>query len=186
MVDLWWRCQCWNRLHSVPDVAPVWGDCLLIKMTVLDPLEHLGIGVTDNVDLDSRPVEVMSNLEPLEHSVLIAALGGRPMEGTLVLESLEHSNLEVVLNGGPVDEMSHLEPLEHSVLHTALDGRPREGIPVLEPLEHSVLDVALDGGLMKGDGGPKLRPDSKLTLSRPRMLAVWPCRQQMGGFVLVM
>ena len=152
--------------HSVPDVAPVWGDCSLIKMTGLDPLEHSGLGVTDNVDLDSRPVEVMSNLEPLEHSVLIAALGGRPMEGTPVLESLEHSILEVaLLDGGLVDEMSQLEPLEHSVLHTALDGRPREGIPVLEPLEHSVLDMALDGGLTKGDGGPKLGPDSKLTLS---------------------
>ena len=102
--------------YSVPDVAPVWGDCFLIKMTVLDPLEHSGLGVTDNVDLDSRPLEVMSNLEPLEHSIL-----------------------------------------------DTLDGRPREGIPVLEPLEHSVLDM--DGGLTKGDGGPKLGPDSKLTFS---------------------
>ena len=154
--------------HSVPDVAPVWGDCSLIKMTVLDPLERSGLGVTDNVDLDSRHVEVMSNLEPLEHSVLIAALGGRPMEGTPVLESLEHSILNVALDGGPVDEMSHLEPaaLEHSVLHTTLGGRTREGIPVLEPLEHSVLDMALDGGLTKGDGGPKLGPDSKLTFRK--------------------
>ena len=39
-----------------------------------------------------------------------------------------------------------------------------EGIPVLEPLEHSVLDMALDSGLMKGDGGPKLGPDHKLTV----------------------
>ena len=38
--------------HSVPDVALVWGDCSLIKMTVLDPLEHSGLGVTDDVDLD--------------------------------------------------------------------------------------------------------------------------------------
>ena len=39
--------------HSVPDVALVRGDCLLIKMTVSDPLEHSGLGVTDDVDLDS-------------------------------------------------------------------------------------------------------------------------------------
>ena len=39
--------------HSVPDVALVWGDCSLIKMTVSDPLEHSGLGKTDDVDLDS-------------------------------------------------------------------------------------------------------------------------------------
>ena len=64
-----------------------------------------------------------------------------------------------------MDEMSHLEPLEHLVLNTTLDGQPREGIPVLEQSEHSVLDMALDGELTKGDGGPKLGPDSKLTFS---------------------
>ena len=36
-----------------------------------------------------------------------------------------------------------------------------EGTPVLD----SVLDMALDGGLTKGDGGPKLDPDRKLTFS---------------------
>ena len=65
------------------------------------------------------------------------------MEGTPVLESLAHSILEVALDGGPVDEMSHLEPSEHSVLITALDG-----------------------GLTKGDGGPSLGPDRKLTFSK--------------------
>ena len=62
--------------HSVPDVAPVWGDYSLIKRTVLDTLEHSGIGVTDNVHLLSGHVEVMSNLEPLEHSVLNTPLDG--------------------------------------------------------------------------------------------------------------
>ena len=60
----------------------------------------------------------------------------------------------------------------------------------MEPLEYSVLDTALDGRLMKGDGGPKLGLDSKLTFSgnddlvlgaavRPKKLrlAEWPCRQ---------
>ena len=32
--------------HSVPEVSLVWGDCSLIRMTVSDPLEHSGLGVT--------------------------------------------------------------------------------------------------------------------------------------------
>ena len=71
---------------------------------------------------------------------------GRPMEGLSVLEPLEHSVLEVALDGRPMKGISVLEPLEHSVLEVALDGRPMEGISVLEPLEHLVLDVALDKG----------------------------------------
>ena len=126
---------------------------------VLEPLEHLVLEMA----LVSGLMEGISDLEPLEHSVLNAALDGRPMEATPVLEPLEQSVLEVALDGGPVDEKSHLEPLEHSVLKAALDGRPMERIPVLEPLEHSVLDMVLDRGLMKGDGGPKLGPDRKLT-----------------------
>ena len=39
--------------HSVPEVTPVWGDCSLIRMTVSDPLEHSGLGVTVHVDMDS-------------------------------------------------------------------------------------------------------------------------------------
>ena len=58
-----------------------------------------------------------SNLEPLEHSVLNAALVARPMEGI---------------------------PLEHSVLGMALDSGLTEGVSQLEPLEHSILNVALD------------------------------------------
>ena len=84
---------------------------------------------------------------PLEHSVLDAALDGRPMEGIPVLDPLEHSVLEMALDGGP---LSNLEPLENSVLNVALDGRPMEGMPVLELLEHSVLEMALDSRLMEG------------------------------------
>ena len=40
--------------HSDPDVAPVRGDCSLIKMTVLGLLEHSGLGVTDKVARMSR------------------------------------------------------------------------------------------------------------------------------------
>ena len=162
--------------HSVLDVALVRGYCSLIKMIVSDPLEHPGLGVTDNVDMDGGPLEEMSKLEPLEHSVR----NGRPMVGISVLEPLEHSVPDVALvrgdcslikmtvsdplehsglgvtdnvdlDGGPLEELSKLEPLEHSVLSVALDGRPMEGIPVLEPLEHSVLEMALDGRLMEGD-----------------------------------
>ena len=39
--------------HSVPEVTLVWGDCSLIEMTVSDPLEHSGLGVTVHVDMDS-------------------------------------------------------------------------------------------------------------------------------------
>ena len=39
--------------HLIPDVALVWGDCSLVKMTVSDPLEHSGLGETDDVDMDS-------------------------------------------------------------------------------------------------------------------------------------
>ena len=99
------------------------------------------------------------------HAVLNVTLDGRPMEGIPDLEPLEHSVLEMALDSVLTEGISHLEPLEHSVLNTAMDGRPVEGIPVLEPLEHSVLDMALDSGLVKGDGGPKLGSDRKLTFS---------------------
>ena len=39
--------------HSVPDVAPVWGDCSLFEMTVSELLEHSGLVVTVHVDVDS-------------------------------------------------------------------------------------------------------------------------------------
>ena len=61
--------------------------------------------------------------------------------------------------------MDPLKPLERSVLNAAPDGRPMVGILITEPLEHSVLDVALDSGIAKGDGGPMLGSDRKLTFS---------------------
>ena len=39
--------------HSVPEVTLAWGDCLLIRMTVSDPLEHSGLSVMVYVDMDS-------------------------------------------------------------------------------------------------------------------------------------
>ena len=42
-------------------------------------------------------MDEMSHLEPLEHSVLNAALDSRPMEGIPVLEPLEHSVLDMAL-----------------------------------------------------------------------------------------
>ena len=118
---------------------------------------------------DGRPMEGLSVLEPLEHSVLEVALDGRPMKGISVLEPLEHSVLEVALDGRPMEEISVLEPLEHSVLDVALDkgdslfvkidvsdplghsglDRTDDVVPALvspEPLEHSVLVVPLEGG----------------------------------------
>ena len=50
-------------------------------------------------------------LEPLEHSVLDAALDGRLMEGIpVLLDPLDHLVLEMALNDGPLEEMSNLEP----------------------------------------------------------------------------
>ena len=39
--------------HLVPDVAPVWGHCSLIEMTVSGPFEHSGLSVTVHVDIYS-------------------------------------------------------------------------------------------------------------------------------------
>ena len=95
----------------------------------------------------NRPMKGISVLEPLEHSVLDAALDGRPMEGISVLKPLEHSVLEVALDDRPTEGISVPEPLEHSVLEVTLDGRLTKGISVMEPLEHLVPDVALDRGV---------------------------------------
>ena len=71
---------------SVPDVAPLWGDCLVIRMTVSDPLEKSGLGVTGSIDLDCGH---------LDSSVWITALDDRPMAGITVLAPIEHSVLDV-------------------------------------------------------------------------------------------
>ena len=128
---------------------------------VLEPLEHSVLEMT----LDGGPIEEVVDWEPLAHLVLNVTLDGRPMEGIPDLEPLEHSVLVMALDSGLMEGMSHLEPLEHSVLNAARAGRPMEETPFLDSLEHSVLDMALDGGLTKGDGGPKLGPDCKLTFS---------------------
>ena len=65
--------------HSV--LAMTLDDIPLVEMSVLDPLEHSGLGVTDNVDVDSGPLEVTSHLAPLEHSVLDTALDGGITKG---------------------------------------------------------------------------------------------------------
>ena len=72
--------------YSVPDVTPFWGDCLVIRMTVSDPLEQSGLGVTDSIDLDGGH---------LDSSVWITTLDDRPMVGITVLEPIEHSVLDV-------------------------------------------------------------------------------------------
>ena len=73
--------------HSVPDVTLDWGDHSLIKMAVSDPLEHSGLGETDDV----RPGLVPP--EPLEHSVLVTARveGDVSVAGVTKLDPIEHS-----------------------------------------------------------------------------------------------
>ena len=62
--------------------------------------------------LDDSPLEKMSDAEPLEHSVLNAARGGKEAS---VFEPLEHSVVMMTLNDSPLEKMSDDEPLEHSV-----------------------------------------------------------------------
>ena len=51
-----------------------------------------------------------------------------------------------------------------------------EGILIMDPLDHSVLYVALDSGIAKGDGGPMLGSDHKLSFSEipcTRGMSTW-------------
>ena len=75
--------------HSVPDVALDWGDHSLIKMAVSDPLEHSGLGETDDVKPGLVPPE------PLEHSVLAASQdkGDVSVAGVAKLDPIEHSGI---------------------------------------------------------------------------------------------
>ena len=66
--------------YSVPDV------CLVIRMTVSDPLELSGLDVMDGIVLDGGH---------LNSSVWITALDDRPMAGITVLEPIKHSVLDV-------------------------------------------------------------------------------------------
>ena len=93
---------------------------------------------------DGRPMEGISVLEPLEHSVLEVALDGRPMVGISVLEPLEHSVLEVALDrgDGSLVKVDVSDPLEHSGLDRVDDVVP--GLAPPEPLEHSVLVIPLE------------------------------------------
>ena len=95
---------------------------------------------------DGRPMEGISVLEPLEHSVLEVALDGRPMEGISVLEPSEHSVLEVALDRGDSSlvEVDVSDLLEHSGLDRTADIVP--GLVPPEPLEHSVLLIPLRMG----------------------------------------
>ena len=72
----------------------------------------------------------MSHLEPLEHSVLDAALVTRPMEETPVLEPLAHSVLAMTLDDGPLDKMSDWEPLARSVSNVTLEVDLWRGYPI--------------------------------------------------------
>ena len=62
------------------------------------------------------------------HPIPDAALDGRLMEGTTNLEPLEHSVLVGSLDSGLMEGMLSLEPLEQSVLNTMLVAQPMEGI----------------------------------------------------------
>ena len=71
---------------------------------------------------------------------------GGPMDEISVLEPLEHSVLEVSLEGDDrsIDEVSMPYPLEHSDVGGAADVVSEMFVP--EPLEHSVLEVPLEVG----------------------------------------
>ena len=107
----------------------------------------------------------MSDLEPLEHSVLNVARGDWSREEASFFEPLEHSVLMMTLDDSPLEKMSDDEPLEHSVLDAAINNRPIAGAPVLPPLQCSVMAMGLERGLLTEDGGPPFGPDHDLTLS---------------------
>ena len=50
--------------HSVPDHAPSGGAVLFEKLTISDPLEHLGLITCDDVVPKSVPLELLEHLVP--------------------------------------------------------------------------------------------------------------------------
>ena len=69
-----------------------------------------------------------------------------PMDEMSILKPLEHSVLEVSIEGGDIsiDGVAMPYPLEHSGVSRAADLVSEMSVP--EPLEHSVLDVPLEVG----------------------------------------
>ena len=94
--------------------------------------------------LDSRLMEGMTVLEPLEHSVLKEAQSDGPTVGMSVVEPLEHSVPDVALEWGDhsLFTMAVPDPLEHSGLGVTDGVKP--GVVPPEPLEHSVLMAPQD------------------------------------------
>ena len=73
---------------------------------------------------------------------------GGPMDEISVLEPLEHSVLKVSLEGGDssIVEVDMLDPLKHSGMDRAVD--VASGLLLPEPLEHSVRVVPLEVGMV--------------------------------------
>ena len=80
-----------------------------------------------------------------------------PMDHLSVLEPLEHSVLELSLEGGDssVDDVAVPNPLVHSGVGEAADVLSAMSVP--EPLEHSVLEMPLEVG--DGSVGRMTGPD---------------------------
>ena len=95
---------------------------------------------------DSGPMDEMSVLEPLEHSVLGVSLEGDDscVNEVAVPNPLEHSGVGIAAD--VLSEMSVPEPLEHSVLEMPLEvGDSSVGsMTVPDPLEHSGVRVHAD------------------------------------------
>ena len=90
---------------------------------------------------------------------------GGPMDEISVLEPLEHSVLEVSLEGGDslIDEVAMPDPLEHSGVGRAADYVSEMFVPEL--LEHSVLEVPLEVGDGSVDSMTVLHPLEHLGVS---------------------
>ena len=131
---------------------------------------------------DSGPMEEISVLEPLEHSVLEVSLeGGDSLIGEVAMpDPLEHSGVGRAAD--VVSEMFVPEPLEHSVLEVPLevgDGLV-DNMTVLDPLEHSCVSVhaePVSAYLLRvyseesrnGRGGPRDHRGEDSTLQDPRL-----------------
>ena len=157
---------------TTPDGRPMEGNTYL---------ERSALGVS----LDSELVAGMSNLEPLEQSVLNTLLVTRPSEASTEKISdwepathpapdaplygrlregntyLEHSALGVSLDSGLMEGMSSLELLEQSVLDTWLVARPVEALTETDTPERQALAAQVNHGhsKFKLSARPMLDPD---------------------------
>ena len=127
--------------------------------------EHSALGVS----LDSGLRAGMSNLEPLQQSVLNTSLVARPEAGIMTSDWKPVINpvQDIIPDGRPMEGTAYPE---HSALGVSLDSGLRVGMSSIEPVRQSVLNTLsvarLEAGLMKEttDWEPVALPVPRTTL----------------------